>query len=160
MVDTLELTVTDDETDDQPENVVLTINGKPVASTLDEDDETVEVSPEMRMGIGPAQLEADDFAQAWVRVEEDETFQLMGWGLIDSNEESPNDFELAVQDSGEEVYANNGIAWETNDNGDPLASITGPANVFVQLRNNSGNDITASSAAQDWLAANFGYEVA
>lgn len=157
MTETLKLTVTDDETGDEPENVVLTVNDTPVASTMDEGDDTVEITPSMRMGIGPAQLEADDFAQSWVRVADGDTFNLLAWGLLDSNEESPDGFELVVMDSGEEITADNGINWNEPDN--PIASVAGPANVFVQLVNNTGDDITASSTAQDWVAANFDFEV-
>lgn len=156
MSDTLELTVTDDD-GTEPDEVVLTINGDPVASTLDEDS-SVEVTPAMRMGIGPAQLEDGDHAQAWVRLEDDKTLDLLAWGLIDSDEESPNGIELVLMDSGEEVLSESGIQWQEAGD-EPLASVDGPANVFVQLVNNTGDDLTADSVAQNWAAGNFEYEV-
>jgi hypothetical protein len=157
MSETVTLTVTDDD-GNEPDNVVLAVNGTPVASTMDESDDTVEITPAMRMGVGPAQLVAGDFAQAWIRVEDGQTLNLLGWGLIDSNEDSPNGIELTLMNSNTEVATASGIAWEEPT--DPIGSVTGPANVFVQVINNTGSDITADSTAQDWLAAHFEYEVA
>jgi hypothetical protein len=156
MSETVTLTVTDDD-GNEPDNVVLAVNDTPVASTMDESDDTVEITPAMRMGVGPAQLADGDFAQAWIRVEEGQTLNLLGWGLIDSNEDSPDGIELALMNSGTEVATATGVAWDEPE--DPIASVDGPANVFVQVINNTGSDLTADSSAQDWLAAHFEYEV-
>lgn len=157
MAETLTLTTTDDD-GNEPDAVILSINGTPVASTLDESDDTVEVTPAMRMGIGPAQVANADYAQSWIRVEDGQTFSLMAWGLIDSNEDSPNGIELTLMDSTTEVATAAGVVWDEPT--DPIATISGPANVYVQVINNTGDDITSASTAQDWLAANFEYEVA
>lgn len=156
MTETLGLTATDDD-GSEPSNVVLTINGTPVASTMEESDSTVEITPAMRMGVGPAQLPNGDYAQAWLRVEDGQTLNLLAWGSIDSNEDSPTGIELALMDSSTEVATASGVAWE--DPTDPIGSVDGPANVFVQVINNTGNDLTADSTAQDWAAAHFEYEV-
>lgn len=149
------LSVTDDD-GNEPTDVVLAINDTPVASTMDESSDPVEITPGTRVGIGPAQLVDGDFAQAWIRVEDGQTLNLLGWGLIDSNEDSPDGIELALKDSGTEVVTASGVAW--NEPEDPIGSVDGPANVFVQVTNNTGSDLTADSSAQDWIAAHFEYE--
>lgn len=156
MAETLELQAFDDN-GNKHSDVVLTLNGTPVASTMDADSDSVEVSPVMRMGIGPAQLPNGEYAQAWIRVADGQTFNLIAWGCRDSDYASPDGIELTLMDADTEVAKAAGVEW--NEPQDPIASIDGPADVFVQVLNNTGNDLTSDSSAQNWAAGNFDYEV-
>jgi hypothetical protein len=111
-------------------------------------------TPVREYAIGPAELANADYAQRHRYVPDGSTLTLTGWGCRTSAETSPTGLKLVLNVDGTDQLTVDGTAWTEQE-----AAVDGPADVYFQLDNQTGNNLTSDSTAADWAAASYEFTV-